>query len=139
MACYMPEPCKFPPLDSCQKRFLWTHKEVDLAPHPVVGLALQVGETEKFPQKSIIMYSEHPVSVYKSRQRCIIKRKECLLIVCVKQSRRLRQAEGGQQESQRSVAVSMEKRSPLILWQLLKNNMIIIIESFATGKIDPEA
>ena len=25
-------------LGSCQKRFLWTHKGVDLAPHPVVGL-----------------------------------------------------------------------------------------------------
>ena len=50
MACGMPEPCKFPSLDSCQKRFLWTHKEVDLAPHPVVGLVLQVGDAEKFPQ-----------------------------------------------------------------------------------------
>ena len=29
VACDMPEPCKFPSLDSCQKRFLWTHKEVD--------------------------------------------------------------------------------------------------------------
>ena len=47
MACDMPEPCKFPSLDSCQKRFLWTHKEVDLAPHPVVGLVLQIGDTEK--------------------------------------------------------------------------------------------
>ena len=35
--------------DSSQKRFLWTHKEVDLASHPVVGLVLQVGDTEKFP------------------------------------------------------------------------------------------
>ena len=41
-----PEPCKFPSLDSCQMRFLWTHNEVDLALHPVVGLVLQVGETE---------------------------------------------------------------------------------------------
>ena len=32
--------------DSCQKRFLWTHKEVDLAPLPVVGLVLQVGDAE---------------------------------------------------------------------------------------------
>ena len=45
----MPEPCKFWSLDCCQKRFLWTHKEVDHAPHPVVGLVLQVGDTEKFP------------------------------------------------------------------------------------------
>ena len=28
MACDMPEPFKFPSLDSCQKRFLWTHREV---------------------------------------------------------------------------------------------------------------
>ena len=34
--------------DSCAKRFQWTHKEVDLAPHPVVGLVLQVEDTEKF-------------------------------------------------------------------------------------------
>ena len=25
MACDMPDPCKLPSLDSCQKRFLWTH------------------------------------------------------------------------------------------------------------------
>ena len=30
-------------------RFLWTHKEADLALHLVVGLVLQVGDTEKFP------------------------------------------------------------------------------------------
>ena len=50
MACDKPEPCKCPSLDNCQKRFLWTHKEVDLAPHQVVDLALQVGDTETFPQ-----------------------------------------------------------------------------------------
>ena len=50
VACDMPEPCKLPSLDSCQKRFLWTHKGVDLALHLVVGLVLQVGDTEKFPQ-----------------------------------------------------------------------------------------
>ena len=49
MVCDMSEPCKFPSLDSCQKRFLWIHKEVDLAPHPVVGLVLQVGDAEKIP------------------------------------------------------------------------------------------
>ena len=32
-----------------QKRFLWTNKELDLAPHPVVDLVLQVEDTEKFP------------------------------------------------------------------------------------------
>ena len=31
VACDMPEPCKFPSLDSCQKTFLWTHKGVDNA------------------------------------------------------------------------------------------------------------
>ena len=41
VACDMPEPCKFPSLDSCQKRFLWTYKEVDLAPHQDVGLCYQ--------------------------------------------------------------------------------------------------
>ena len=44
----MPEPCKFPSLDSCQKRSLWTHKEVDLALYPVAGLVLQVGGLEKY-------------------------------------------------------------------------------------------
>ena len=46
--CDMPKPCKFPSLDSCQKRFQWTNKEVDLAPHPVVGLVLEVGDAGKF-------------------------------------------------------------------------------------------
>ena len=50
IACDVPEPYKFPSVDSCQKRFLWTHKEVDLVPYQVVGLVLQVGDTEKFPQ-----------------------------------------------------------------------------------------
>ena len=50
MVCDMPEPSKFPSLDSCQKRFMWTHKAANLAPHPVVGLVLQVGDEEKFPQ-----------------------------------------------------------------------------------------
>ena len=57
----MPEPCKFLSLDSCQKRFLWTHKEVDLAPHPVVGLVLQVGDMENFLRhlvsKALIIFS----------------------------------------------------------------------------------
>ena len=29
---------------------MWTHKDVDLALHPVVGPLLQVGGAEKFPQ-----------------------------------------------------------------------------------------
>ena len=51
MACDMPELCTFSSLVSFQKRFLWAQEEVDLAPHLVVGLALQVGDAEKFPQK----------------------------------------------------------------------------------------
>ena len=46
----MPEPCKFPSLDSYQKSFLWIHRGVDLAPHPVVCLVVQVGDAEEeFP------------------------------------------------------------------------------------------
>ena len=37
-------------LTVAKKRFLWTHKEVDLTLNPVVGLVLQVGDVEKFPQ-----------------------------------------------------------------------------------------
>ena len=44
----MPEPCQFPSLDSCQKRLLWTHKDVSIAPHQAVGLVLHLGDTEKF-------------------------------------------------------------------------------------------
>ena len=48
MACDIPEPCKFPSLDSCQNRLLWTQEEVDLAAHPDVGLVLQsVGDAGK--------------------------------------------------------------------------------------------
>ena len=50
MACYMSAPCKCQSLDSCHKRLLWTHKEADLAPQPVVGLVLQKEDVEKYPQ-----------------------------------------------------------------------------------------
>ena len=49
-ACDMPEPCKLPSIDSCQKKFLWTQKDVDLALQPVLDLVLQVGEAKKFSQ-----------------------------------------------------------------------------------------
>ena len=49
LACDVPQPCKFSFLDSGQKRFLWTHKEVALAPHLVFGLVLHVGDTVNFP------------------------------------------------------------------------------------------
>ena len=48
LACYMPEPCQFPSLDSCQKRFLWTHGEAVLIPQSVVGLVLKKGDGENF-------------------------------------------------------------------------------------------
>ena len=40
----MPNSCKFLSLNSFQKRFLWTHKGT------VIGLLVQVGDAEKFPQ-----------------------------------------------------------------------------------------
>ena len=46
----LPEPCEFLSLDSRRTRLLWAHKVVDLAPYPVVGLVLQVGDGGKFPQ-----------------------------------------------------------------------------------------
>ena len=49
VVCDMTKLYKFPPLDSCQKRFQWTHKGVDLALHPVTGLVIQGGDAEKFP------------------------------------------------------------------------------------------
>ena len=61
MVCDMPKPCKFPSLESIQKRFLWTLKEVDLAPHPVVGLVLQVGDVKKFFQ-ALVFENLNPFS-----------------------------------------------------------------------------
>ena len=46
----MPEPCEFPSLDSCQKRFFWARKEVDVALHPFAAFLLQERDAEKFPQ-----------------------------------------------------------------------------------------
>ena len=43
-------PCEFSSLASCQKRFLWAYKEVDLTPHLVVHLALP--STRSDPQRS---------------------------------------------------------------------------------------
>ena len=46
----MPEQSEFLSLGSCRKRFLWIYKEGNLALHLVIGLVLQVGDEEKFPQ-----------------------------------------------------------------------------------------
>ena len=63
MAYGIPEPCKFPSLDSCQERIRPTRK-LNLAPHPVVGLVLQVGDAEKFPRalcfESLALFSFFP-------------------------------------------------------------------------------
>ena len=75
MACDMPEPCNFPSHDSCQKRFLLTHKEVDLAPHLVVGLVLQVEDEESFLKYVVskawitFVHSQHTESVFHSHGR----------------------------------------------------------------------
>ena len=46
VACDMLESSKFLSLDSCQKKFLWTYREADLALQPIVGLVLRVGDAE---------------------------------------------------------------------------------------------
>ena len=72
MAYDMHEPCKFPSLDSCQKRFLWSCKEVDLTPYPVVGFVFKVGDMKKFPHaldfESLILFfqSEQAGSMFHS-------------------------------------------------------------------------
>ena len=41
VARYVPETCELPFIPNCQKKFLWAHKEVNLALHPVVDAVLQ--------------------------------------------------------------------------------------------------
>ena len=43
-----PNHASFRLLTVSRKKFLWTHKEVDLASRPVVGLVLQAEDTENF-------------------------------------------------------------------------------------------
>ena len=54
---------QFPSLGSCQKRFLWTHKEVDIAPHPVVGLVFQAGSADS---RTLIILTQISESVDRS-------------------------------------------------------------------------
>ena len=49
-ACDRLEPCKFPSIDRCQRKFLWTQKDVDLALQPILDLVLQVREAKNFSQ-----------------------------------------------------------------------------------------
>ena len=49
VACGMPEPCKFPLLTVARRGSCGPRGEVDLVPHPVVGLVPQVRDMEKFP------------------------------------------------------------------------------------------
>ena len=75
MACDMPEPCKFPSLDSRQKRLLWTHEEIDLVPHLVNGLVLHVGDTEKlhralgFESLDTFFQSQQAGSMFRSHRK----------------------------------------------------------------------
>ena len=41
----IPEPCKFPCLDSCQKKLPWRHKEVDLAQQLIVGFVEKLAQS----------------------------------------------------------------------------------------------
>ena len=65
MACDMPEPCKIPSLGSCRKRFLWALIEVDLAPHLVVDLVLQIGNAEKFPLALVLSEDSSALNKFK--------------------------------------------------------------------------
>ena len=76
VACNMPKPCKFPSPDSSQKRCLWTHNEVDFAPHPVVGLVLQVEDSEKFPEALDFIRLDPFFRVSKSLSRFYSRRGE---------------------------------------------------------------
>ena len=51
-----------------RRRLLWTYKEADLTPHPVVGLVLPVGDAEKFPQV-LGFESLDPFQIHVSGQR----------------------------------------------------------------------
>ena len=71
MVSNMPEPCEFLSQGTFQKRFLGTHKEVDLAPHQVIGPVLHVGDAEKFSQalgfESLDPFSESASRVHVSQ------------------------------------------------------------------------
>ena len=58
-------------IDSCQKRFLWTHKEVDLAPHPVIALCSKYEIHRSFLRhlvsKPWILFSESSSRVHVSQ------------------------------------------------------------------------
>ena len=67
MAYDMPEPCIYPSLDSCQKRFMWTHKEVDLALHPVIGPG-SCAPSKRFEEVSSDSSFQNPGSFFQSEQ-----------------------------------------------------------------------
>ena len=51
----MTEPCKFPSLSSCQKRFLRVHEDADFAVDPVVGLSSpcpMLSHRRTFPERN---------------------------------------------------------------------------------------
>ena len=58
-------------LQDLSKNYLWAHKELDLAPHPVAVLVLQVGDAKKFPPvlgfDSLDLFSESACRVHISQ------------------------------------------------------------------------
>ena len=71
MALDMPKPCEFLSLTVARRGSFWVHEKVDSAVHPVVGLVLQVGDVEKFPQafclKKLDPFSEPASRVHVSQ------------------------------------------------------------------------
>ena len=50
MARDLSKPFECPSLDSYQKKLRWYNKEVNSAPHRIVGLVFRAGDAGKFPQ-----------------------------------------------------------------------------------------
>ena len=59
MECDMPVSCKFASFDNFQKSLLWTHKDADHALRRVLGLMLQIGDTQKFPHALAFKSQDH--------------------------------------------------------------------------------
>ena len=73
------------------KRFLWTHKEVDLAPHAIRSLVLQVGDKDKFSTytwftepASCLLDSASRVHVSQSQRRMEMTKDSCNLNLLAK-------------------------------------------------------
>ena len=83
--CYMPKPCKFTPLDSCQKSFLWAPEEADLTLHPVVGCVLgELFSCTWFRKPGCFSQSQHAESMFQSRRRGWKWRETCRAWTCLR-------------------------------------------------------